>query len=229
MLKKMILIAVIVLGIGFSYGCSEISVSKTYTENLDGINNIKIESDTVEIEVKSTSEKDLKVDYKGEVTSSKKDFDLKCEINKSGDEIKIVPQELSSGNGFVVKDDLKVYAYIPDSYGGNLTINSEDGHMKLENVNYGVDVKSDTGNLELTCSEINKSINIDDVDGNIELLLAENSEFSINIETTDGSVKNDFPLKLSRSGEKNYSGVYKSSKNKIKIKTDTGNIKIDKN
>lgn len=130
-----------------------------------------------------------------------------------------------------------------DLVNGSLNVEGVKGEMKIDLVNGSIvangltrdsEINSVNGSIEVTyqsLSESLKDISIDTVNGRIELNLPESINADVDIETMNGSIRNDFGLSVDKGmfTGKNLHGTIGSGDVRINIESVNGGVKLRKN
>jgi DUF4097 and DUF4098 domain-containing protein YvlB len=78
-------------------------------------------------------------------------------------------------------------------------------------------------------ASFDNDIDISASSGSVEVTLPENSTFYIDASASSGSIRTDFPVTIVGSSDKRQlKGVVGNDKNKVKIHTSSGSIRISK-
>lgn len=130
-----------------------------------------------------------------------------------------------------------------DLVNGSLTVENVKGEMNIDLVNGSIDaiglasdseINSVNGSIVVayqTLSKDLKDISIDTVNGRIELRLPESINADVDIETMNGSIRNDFGLSVNKNmfSGKNLHGTIGSGDVRISIESVNGGVKLRKN
>ncbi|MDG1752848.1 MAG: DUF4097 family beta strand repeat-containing protein [Thalassotalea sp.] len=130
-----------------------------------------------------------------------------------------------------------------DLVNGSLNIEGVQGEMNLDLVNGSIvangltsdsEINSVNGSIEVTYQSLSanlKDISIDTVNGRIELSLPDSINADVDIETMNGSIRNDFGLSVDKNmfSGRNLHGTIGSGDVRISIESVNGGVKLRKN
>lgn len=125
--------------------------------------------------------------------------------------------EASSGDFKGENIETKVGEFKASS--GGININGFSGKLK---------VRTNSGEIKIDYKEFNNDVELQDFSGDVELNLPQNAEFYLDAEVSSGDIKCGFPITVKDTEDKDrLSGTVKSDKNKIDIKTTSGDIRVN--
>lgn len=130
-----------------------------------------------------------------------------------------------------------------DLVNGSLSVEGVQGEMNIDLVNGSIvasgltrdsEINSVNGSIEVTYESVAKNlrdISIDTVNGRIELNLPESINADVDIETMNGSIRNDFGLSVDKGmfTGKSLHGTIGSGDVRISIESVNGGVKLRKN
>ena len=99
------------------------------------------------------------------------------------------------------------------------------GNLEVEGICLNIGSKTVSGNIEVELEDQPKQIRMESVSGDIELTFAKIDGFNLEFSSTSGKLKSDF--ELSMEGNRQY--TYNKGSAKLKIKTVSGDLEINKN
>ncbi|AEV70249.1 DUF4097 family beta strand repeat-containing protein [Acetivibrio clariflavus] len=145
---------------------------------------------------------------------------------------------ISASSADVILKELAVdkFMYYSDSGSINLDniaikdvfVETSSGKVTFSNFSGNVNVKSDAGDVRIAYKCFDNIVNIETSSGNTELIVPENSEFSLEAKTITGKINNSYPMELINSTENQLIGGVGNSENKIVICSESGDISISK-
>ena len=111
----------------------------------------------------------------------------------------------------------------------NIDIKSSAGSIDIDGFKGKLTSDNSAGSTEIKCNELVGDINIDSSAGSVKLYIPEKSEFTLNAETTAGSIDNDFEEGMSEKSEAAHdsvTGKVGSGKYSIQLDSSAGGIDI---
>ena len=109
---------------------------------------------------------------------------------------------------------------------GNVEADTSYGNITVKNLSGNLEASTSFGGIELEYEEFDYNINADTSFGNIELTLPRDSQFKIDAECSFGRIDIDFPLTITKNEDDELSGTVGSGRNKIKLESSSGDIKV---
>ncbi|GAA0738613.1 DUF4097 family beta strand repeat-containing protein [Clostridium oceanicum] len=113
----------------------------------------------------------------------------------------------------------------------NIDIKSSAGSIDIDGFKGKLTSDNSAGRTEIKCNELVGDINIDSSAGSVKLYIPEKSEFTLNAETTAGSIDNDFEEGMSEKSEAAHdsvTGKVGSGRYNIELDSSAGGIDIFK-
>lgn len=111
----------------------------------------------------------------------------------------------------------------------NTKLSSSSGSKKLTGFTGNLRSSSSSGSTRVEYASFDNDIDISASSGSVEITLPENSTFYIDASASSGSIRTDFPVTVVGSSDKRQlKGVVGNDKNKVKIHTSSGSIRISK-
>jgi DUF4097 and DUF4098 domain-containing protein YvlB len=112
---------------------------------------------------------------------------------------------------------------------GPLALNTRNRNITLDHVSGDVSVTNHNGSVDLTSALPFGNINVQNRNGSITLTLPDKANFTLNAETTDGDLSNDFSLpSQGTNNRKTLTGTVGKGGSMIRINTSQGDISIKK-
>ncbi|MCY6372736.1 DUF4097 domain-containing protein [Clostridium ganghwense] len=107
-------------------------------------------------------------------------------------------------------------------------IKASSGEIKINGYSGNLKARTNSGDIEVTYGKFNNDAVLEASSGDVELSLPDNAEFHLDAEVSSGDIKCGFPITVKGTGDKDrLSGTVKSDKNKIDIKTTSGDIRVN--
>ncbi len=142
--------------------------------------------------------------------------------------------DMSSGNVELQNIDANVFRH--DGSSGRLMIDTlstrdgkidiSSGNVKLSHYEGPLNGELSSGRLEVGIDTLNGDIVLDLSSGKVELDLPDDADFTLNGETSSGSVSSDFSLKNQKMDSGDLSGVHGSGKYNIDVSVSSGSVRI---
>jgi Uncharacterized conserved protein len=108
-------------------------------------------------------------------------------------------------------------------------ITSTSGKIEISDFTGDLKSSSTSGDINICYSKFNNNADINVTSGDVMLKLPENAEFTLSAKATSGDVNCEFPITISgKKKDNNIEGTVKNDKNKVTIKTISGDITIKK-
>lgn len=146
------------------------------------------------------------------------DFSLKTTSGEAKiNSIKCKKSSFSSVSGELNSDSFTSESLDFHTTSGELTLKEFAGSLSGSTV---------SGSVEIDYEAFDKSIDMSTTSGDVTVFLPKSSEFSMELNTTSGDFKNEFPSNISKSSKRSLYGTVGNASNKIKIKTVSGDISI---
>ncbi len=144
---------------------------------------------------------------------------------------------LSSGSTTINNVIADIFEYTSSS--GSLNANklatkssklsNSSGSKKLIGFTGDLKSTSSSGSTKVEYLSFDNNIDISASSGSVEVNLPENATFYLDSSASSGSIKSDFPITVSGSSDKRQlKGTVGNDKNKVKIHTSSGSIRITK-
>jgi hypothetical protein len=112
---------------------------------------------------------------------------------------------------------------------GPLVLTTSNRNISLDRISGAVAVTDRNGTIDLTAAPPLGTIDLEDRNGSVKLILPEHAGFSVQANTTNGETYTDFPLPTSGSeSHKNISGSVGAGGPMVHITTTNGDLSIDK-
>jgi DUF4097 and DUF4098 domain-containing protein YvlB len=112
---------------------------------------------------------------------------------------------------------------------GPLTISTRSRNITLERIAGDVSVNNRNGFVDLTSAPPLGNVNIENRNGSVTLTVPEHAGFSVDAQTTDGDIYNDFSLPdHGTDTHKNFSGTVGNGGPNLRIITSQGDISLKK-
>ncbi|ERI91721.1 hypothetical protein HMPREF1982_02764 [Clostridiales bacterium oral taxon 876 str. F0540] len=106
-------------------------------------------------------------------------------------------------------------------------LSNSSGSKRATGFTGDLKVSSSSGDTKIDYAAFDNNINVDSSSGSVEIKLPESSNFYLSAHTSSGGIKTDFPITVKgETGRHELIGTVGSDKNKIKINTSSGSIKI---
>ncbi|WP_223670908.1 DUF4097 family beta strand repeat-containing protein [Kangiella shandongensis] len=227
--------------------------TKTFSENyeFDAHGNVAIDNINGDITISGWDKDEISLEYtvtaddeddlenvNVDVAHSERELDIEVDIESGG----FMSWGGSSGEvDFELKVPYGVSLRTIESVNGDIEISAVRGEMKVSTVNGRIvvqkaanNVKFDTvnGDVEVSLEELSSSTRIkgDSVNGDIEIYLPENDGFELKTDTVNGSLSNDFGIKVEEGDYvgADMEGEYKSGGASLKFDTVNGDIEVRK-
>ncbi len=172
--------------------------------NIDGIDNIDINSQFVDVRVVSEDRKDVGIKFYGEMESN---VLPSLDVTKKGN--KLIVKIDNPNNSYTVKEsDVVLEVLVPLRYNENISVSTSSADINMSNLTVAnVDMNSTSGSIEIIETGA-KSFNLATSSGDIE---SKGSVGFFHINTSSGDV--DLSME--------------ESKGDIKINTSSGNVNIN--
>jgi len=112
---------------------------------------------------------------------------------------------------------------------GPLVMNTKNHNVRLDRIAGDVSVSDRNGSIDLTAAPPTGTINLEDSNGSVSLIVPERAGFSVQASTTNGQIETGFPLST-QGGEnhKSVNGVVGSGGPLVRITTSNGDILLRK-
>ncbi|MBC8059664.1 MAG: DUF4097 family beta strand repeat protein [Clostridiaceae bacterium] len=110
----------------------------------------------------------------------------------------------------------------------NSSFKSSSGAISLKKFSGNVVTSTSSGNTKIDYKEFSNTLTANSSSGSVRITLPGNSEFNLNATSSSGNVNCSFPIEVNDNRKKNtLQGTVKNDKNKIFIRTASGNISIN--
>jgi lia operon protein LiaG len=154
-------------------------------------------------------------------------------------DLKLSKLECSASSGSTTLENITSDSFDYSSSSGNLNasglktktskLSSSSGSKRVSGFTGDLKATSSSGSSAIEYSTFNNNIDITASSGNVEVKLPEEAEFYLDANVSSGSIRSDFPITVKGSNDKHeLKGTVGSDKNKIKINTSSGSIRITK-
>jgi lia operon protein LiaG len=152
-------------------------------------------------------------------------------------DLKLTALQCTASSGSTTIDNVTADSFDYSSSSGSLNANnlntknsklsSSSGSKNLRGFTGDLKSSSSSGSTRVEYSSFDNNIDITASSGGIEVTLPETATFYLDCSASSGSIKSDFPVTVSGSSEKHQlKGTVGSDKNKVKIHTSSGSIRI---
>ncbi|HEY8998214.1 MAG TPA: DUF4097 family beta strand repeat-containing protein [Edaphobacter sp.] len=118
-----------------------------------------------------------------------------------------------------------------DQVAGPFTLATRNRNITLERISGDISVTNRNGSVDVTSAPPLGNITIENRNGSVDVTLPEHEGFTVQAETTNGDLENDFDLKQTGdddSSHKSYSGPVGKGGPLVRISTSQGDIKLKK-
>lgn len=114
-------------------------------------------------------------------------------------------------------------------HSGHTSVKTYSGSILIKGFEGDAELSSDSGNITLQCDKPASAIRIACSSGSVKLGLPDNIQFALDAQTNSGSIKTDFSLDKSSSGDKHLRGSVGNGSLAVSVKTTSGNISVSRN
>ncbi|MCM0649211.1 DUF4097 domain-containing protein [Clostridium swellfunianum] len=154
-------------------------------------------------------------------------------------ELELSSLQCNSSSGSTTIDNVIADNFDHSSSSGSLTINgltsktsklsSSSGSMRVNGFTGNLKASSSSGSTRVEYLSFDNDISITASSGSVELKLPKTAEFYLDANASSGSIRSDFPVAMTGSSDKRHlKGVVGNDKNKVRINTSSGGIRITK-
>lgn len=154
-------------------------------------------------------------------------------------DLKLSKLQCSASSGSTTLENVTADSFDYNSSSGSLNANglitktskltSSSGSKRLSGFTGDLRATSSSGSTRVEYSNFDNNIDINASSGSVEIKLPEISAFYLDASASSGSVRSDFPITVTGSNEKHQlKGSVGSDKNKVRVNTSSGSIKISK-
>lgn len=191
----------------------ETAVAGIYSSNLK-----------LDIRIPKNYEKDIYIDSSsGNINIHDLKLDnYKCKLSSGDTEMKDLRVEdlfYEASSGDFKGENIETKAGQFKASSGGINISGFSGKLK---------VRTNSGEIKIDYKEFNNDVELQASSGDVELNLPLNAEFYLDAEVSSGDIECIFPITIKDTGDKNrLSGTVKSDKNKVRIKTNSGDIRVN--
>lgn len=231
---------------------AEIRDEITKTFNVGERTEFRLDNVNGDVDIKAWDNNKIKV--KAVITAKNQDARdrITIEMNENDRGVSVETQyKKSSGWGNNHSGSVEYTVMVPrqtrlsaiDLVNGSLNIEGVQGEMNIDLVNGSIianglandsEINSVNGSIDVTyqsLSELLRDISIDTVNGRIELNLPKSINADVDIETMNGSIRNDFGLSVDKNmfSGRNLHGTIGSGDVRISIESVNGGVKLLKN
>ena len=113
---------------------------------------------------------------------------------------------------------------------GPLTISTRNRNIMLERIAGNISVTNSNGSVDITTAPPLDNVTIENRNGSVTLTVPEHSSFSVDAQTTNGDLDNDFSLPTNGTDtHKNFNGTIGNGGPMLRITTSQGDISLKKN
>ena len=228
---------------GFSN--EKIVINQEQTADLDGINEISIQSLSNDIKLIPVDDHEIRVHLHGDFLCIVCNHNIDLTVEKNGTEITVTTG--SSSYGFIVFNNAQLDVYIPRSYHKEITLQTSSGDitvhdMQFEKINVftlsgNIDLRRTSGfihadsksgdiRIDLTTEEFNMTIFT--LSGDVRLTLPKVVMFKFELQTTSGKINIDYSHTTIEDSKRKLVGYIGESNSQINIRTTSGDIRIRK-
>lgn len=111
----------------------------------------------------------------------------------------------------------------------NTIITTSSGEIKLRNFTGDLNSRAQSGDIEVDYAIFRNKVEMRSSSGQVELILPEDSQFGIKVNTSSGDIRTDFSVAQSgKIDEDNLEGTVGNGSNQIEINTSSGDVRIRK-
>lgn len=107
-------------------------------------------------------------------------------------------------------------------------LSSTSGNIEVDGLKGELTGKSVSGSFDVTYQALKDDVEIESTSGDVVLVLPEDAEFQVELQTTSGKFFVDFPIRMTGNGSDRYfKGVVGNAEHKVNIQTISGDIRIE--
>jgi lia operon protein LiaG len=154
-------------------------------------------------------------------------------------DLKLNSLQCSASSGSTTIENVTADNFNYSSSSGSLTANglttknsklsSSSGSKRISGFTGNLNSTSSSGTTRVEYSSFDNDITISASSGSVEVNLPETAAFYLDASASSGSIRSDFPVTVTGSSVKHQlKGVVGNDKNKVKISTSSGSIRITK-
>ena len=154
-------------------------------------------------------------------------------------DLKLSKLQCTASSGSTTLENVTADSFDYSSSSGSLNANglttnttkltSSSGGKRVSSFIGDIKSSSSSGSTKIEYSLFDNSIDINASSGSVEVKLPETAAFYLDANVSSGSIRSDFPIMVTGSNNKHQlKGTVGSDKNKVKINTSSGSIRIIK-
>jgi lia operon protein LiaG len=153
------------------------------------------------------------------------------------DEMEITELKIDTTSGDIKVEEVLSEKIRIDSTSGDILVKDYTGDIEVSNTSGDVSLISGTENEDIFVKTVSgdifieqdavSRISIGGISGDIRIKLPEDAAFHLDVTTTSGEIKQDFPMKISSSSRRHLEGTVNDGEDRIVIDTTSGDITID--
>jgi DUF4097 and DUF4098 domain-containing protein YvlB len=110
----------------------------------------------------------------------------------------------------------------------DIKVDSTSGKVVLKDVEGSIDISNISGNVELTLRSLISDLKIKTISGRVAVFLPDKSEFNFELASISGSIENEFGAQIKFADGRNFKGTVGTGVNKLTVNTTSGEIKLKK-
>jgi lia operon protein LiaG len=154
-------------------------------------------------------------------------------------DLKLTKLQCSASSGSTTIENVTTDNFDYSSSSGSLNANglitktskltSSSGSKRVSGFTGDLKATSSSGSTRIEYTNFDNNIDINASSGSVEVKLPETAAFYLDAGVSSGSIRSDFPITVTGSNDKHQlKGTVGSDKNKVKINTSSGSIRIAK-
>jgi len=128
--------------------------------------------------------------------------------------------QIKSTSGELAADMISVKTLVLESISGDIVLKNTESETNS--------IHTISGEVNVSFKSILDTLKINTTSGDVQLFLPDNSQFSFNLGSISGDIKNNFDSKISFADERNLKGSVGKSAFDISVNTTSGEIMIEK-
>jgi len=145
--------------------------------------------------------------------------------------------EASSGDirgGDIAVDEIELETLSGDTrlkdVQGDIEASASSGGIRLEEISGAgnVDAKASSGDIHMTFAEIGSELEFSTSSGSVSLWFPQDAAFGIAFDTGSGSFGSDFAVTMNKTDEDSVQGYVGSAGNTVRVRTSSGDCRINK-
>jgi DUF4097 and DUF4098 domain-containing protein YvlB len=269
MFGSFLISGIIFLAIG---GMSSVIINSGQTKTLrvfpaQDVTRININTVNTDINIIPANDKNIEVDFYGSITTSLAGKTPQLNAYQDGGVLYVsIDYPSAAVFDFINAATLKLDIYVPQDFSGGISaetisgslktgkfslenfefksmsgaleasslsasdikVDSTSGKMVLRDVEGSIDISNISGNVELMLRSIASDLNIKTISGRVAVSLPGKSEFSFDLGSISGSIENEFGAQIKFADGRNVEGTVGIGVNKLTVNTTSGEIKLKK-